>query len=55
VEILIVIASLFVCFAFGVAIAYALDLAALAGAYWIGIPLEPSSSRSRAASASSPY
>ena len=39
-EILIVIASLFVCFALGVPIAYALGLAALAGAYWIGIPLE---------------
>ena len=39
-EILIVIASLFVCFALGVPIAYALGLAAFAGAYWIGIPLE---------------
>ena len=39
-EILIVIASLFVCFALGVPIAYALGLGALAGAYWIGIPLE---------------
>ena len=39
-EILIVIASLFVCFALGVPIAYALGLAALVGAYWIGIPLE---------------
>ena len=39
-EILIVIASLFVCFALGVPIAYGLGLAALAGAYWIGIPLE---------------
>jgi tripartite ATP-independent transporter DctM subunit len=39
-EILIVIASLFVCFALGVPIAYALGVAALAGAYWIGIPLE---------------
>src|SRR6201988_3757665 len=39
-EILIVIASLFVGFALGVPIAYALGLAALAGAYWIGIPLE---------------
>jgi tripartite ATP-independent transporter DctM subunit len=39
-EILIVIASLFLCFALGVPIAYALGLAALAGAYWIGIPLE---------------
>src|SRR5271165_5184472 len=39
-EILIVIASLFVCIALGVPIAYALGLAALAGAYRIGIPLE---------------
>ena len=39
-EILIVIASLFVCIALGVPIAYALGLAALAGAYWIGIPFE---------------
>ena len=39
-EILIVIASLFVCIALGVPIAYALGLAALAGAYWFGIPLE---------------
>ena len=39
-EILIVIASLFVCITLGVPIAYALGLAALAGAYWIGIPLE---------------
>ena len=39
-EILIVIASLFVCFALGVPIAYALGLSALAGAYSIGIPLE---------------
>jgi len=39
-EILIVIGSLFICFALGVPIAYALGLAALAGAYWIGIPLE---------------
>jgi tripartite ATP-independent transporter DctM subunit len=39
-EVLIVIAGLFVCFALGVPIAYALGLGALAGAYWIGIPLE---------------
>src|SRR6267143_5440022 len=39
-EILIVIGSLFVCFALSVPIAYSLGLAALAGAYWIGIPLE---------------
>jgi tripartite ATP-independent transporter DctM subunit len=39
-EILIVIGVLFLCFALGVPIAYGLGLAALAGAYWIGIPLE---------------
>ena len=39
-EILIVVGSLFVCFALGVPIAYSFGLAALAGAYWIGIPLE---------------
>ena len=39
-EILIVIGTLLVCFALGVPIAYALGLGALAGAYWIGIPLE---------------
>jgi hypothetical protein len=39
-EILIVVGSLLVCFALGVPIAYALGLGALAGAYWIGIPLE---------------
>jgi tripartite ATP-independent transporter DctM subunit len=39
-EVLIVIAGLFVCFALGVPIAYALGLGALAGAYWIGVPLE---------------
>ena len=39
-EILIVIATMLVCFALGVPIAYALGLGALAGAYWIGIPLE---------------
>jgi tripartite ATP-independent transporter DctM subunit len=40
VEILIVIGTMLVCFALGVPIAYALGLGALAGAYWIGIPLE---------------
>jgi tripartite ATP-independent transporter DctM subunit len=40
VEILIVIATMLVCFALGVPIAYALGLGSLAGAYWIGIPLE---------------
>jgi tripartite ATP-independent transporter DctM subunit len=39
-EILIVVGTLLVCFALGVPIAYALGLGALAGAYWIGIPLE---------------
>ena len=39
-EILVVLASLFLCIAIGVPIAYALGLAALVGAYWIGIPLE---------------
>ena len=39
-EILVVIACLFACFALGVPIAYSLGLAALAGAWWIGIPLE---------------
>ena len=39
-DILIVLGTLFVCFALGVPIAYALGLAAFAGAYWIGIPLE---------------
>src|SRR5271168_2804558 len=39
-EILIVIGTLFVCFALGVPIAYSLGLAAIAGAWWIGIPLE---------------
>jgi tripartite ATP-independent transporter DctM subunit len=40
VEILVVVGTLLVCFALGVPIAYALGLGALAGAYWIGIPLE---------------
>jgi tripartite ATP-independent transporter DctM subunit len=39
-EILIVIAALLVFFALGVPIAYALGLAAIVGAFWIGIPLE---------------
>ena len=39
-EILVVLACLFACFALGVPIAYSLGLAALAGAWWIGIPLE---------------
>ncbi len=39
-EILIVVGTLLLCFALGMPIAYALGLGALAGAYWIGIPLE---------------
>src|ERR1700740_85288 len=36
--ILIVLATLFLCFAVGMPIAYGLGLAALAGAWWTGIP-----------------
>jgi tripartite ATP-independent transporter DctM subunit len=39
-DILLVIACLFVCVALGVPIAYSLGLAAIAGALWIGIPVE---------------
>src|ERR1700719_5236727 len=39
-EILVVLGCLLVLFALGVPIAYALGLAALAGAFWIDIPLE---------------
>jgi len=39
-DILIPLGTLFLCFALGVPIAYSLGLAALAGAWWIGIPLE---------------
>src|SRR6516165_4806971 len=39
-DILIVLGTLFGAVALGVPIAYALGLGALAGAYWIGIPLE---------------
>jgi len=39
-DILIPLGTLFLCFALGVPIAYSLGLAALAGAYWINIPLE---------------
>lgn len=39
-DILVVIGGLFVAIALGVPIAYALALAALAGALWIGIPVE---------------
>ncbi|HXP94411.1 MAG TPA: TRAP transporter large permease [Candidatus Binatia bacterium] len=38
--ILLVLVTLFACFAIGMPIAYALGLAALAGALWIGIPPE---------------
>jgi tripartite ATP-independent transporter DctM subunit len=39
-DILVVLGTLFGCIAVGVPIAYALGLAALAGAFWIDIPLE---------------
>src|SRR5271155_5731087 len=39
-DILVVLGTLFGCVALGVPIAYALGLAALAGAWWIDIPLE---------------
>jgi len=39
-DILLVIACLFICVALGVPIAYSLGLAAIAGAFWIGIPIE---------------
>src|SRR3974390_309726 len=39
-DIAVLLATMFVCFAIGVPIAYALALAAIAGALWIGIPLE---------------
>jgi tripartite ATP-independent transporter DctM subunit len=39
-DVLILLGTLFVCFAIGVPIAYSLALAALAGAIWTGIPLE---------------
>src|SRR3979409_518752 len=39
-DILVVLAVLFGCFALGVPIAYSLGLAALAGAWWFDIPLE---------------
>ena len=39
-DILILLGSLFVLFAIGVPIAYSLGLAAIAGALWIGVPLE---------------
>src|SRR5476649_620557 len=39
-DILVVLGTLFGCVALGVPIAYALGMAALAGAFWIDIPLE---------------
>src|SRR5438094_8040581 len=39
-EIAILLGCLFACFAIGVPISYSLALAAIAGAMWIGIPLE---------------
>src|SRR5260370_27409628 len=39
-DIFVLLATMFVCFLLGVPIAYALALAAIAGAVWIGIPLE---------------
>jgi tripartite ATP-independent transporter DctM subunit len=39
-DIFVLLATMFVCFLIGVPIAYSLALAAIAGAAWIGIPLE---------------
>ena len=39
-DILVLLATMFFCFVIGVPIAYSLALAAIAGAAWIGIPLE---------------
>ena len=39
-DILVLLGSLFILFALGVPIAYSLGLAAIAGALWIGVPLE---------------
>src|SRR5882672_11314589 len=39
-DIFVLLATMFACFLIGVPIAYALALAAIAGAVWIGIPLE---------------
>src|SRR5438874_13636892 len=39
-DILILLGTMLVCFVIGMPIAYALALAAIAGAFWIGIPLE---------------
>ena len=39
-DITVLLVTMFFCFAIGVPIAYSLALAAIAGAFWIGIPLE---------------
>src|SRR5690348_2288401 len=39
-DIFVLLATMFACFLIGVPIAYSLALAAIAGAFWIGIPLE---------------
>jgi tripartite ATP-independent transporter DctM subunit len=39
-DVFVLLATMFVCFIIGVPIAYSLALAALAGAFWIDIPLE---------------
>ena len=39
-DVVVLLATMFACIAIGVPIAYSLTLAAIAGALWIGIPLE---------------
>src|SRR5258708_16801134 len=39
-DIAVLLVTMFFCFAIGVPIAYSLALAAIAGAFWIDIPLE---------------
>src|SRR6204780_653652 len=39
-DVAVLLITMFFCFAIGVPIAYSLALAAIAGAFWIGIPLE---------------
>src|ERR1700756_5943848 len=39
-DIAVLLGCLFACFALGIPIAYSLGLAAIAGALWIGVPLE---------------
>src|SRR3974377_2287376 len=39
-DITVLLITMFFCFVIGVPIAYSLALAAIAGAFWIGIPLE---------------